>query len=202
MSSSRERFYRTDQNSVDVATTYLVLDKNIIYPQARSTLEVMIAEHLLENFGKPNELTLVQISEANIDPEIAWEYTWKIHASYGIGTDKVSFRNPNLPNSHEVYPKSKEYLAIFVKSFVVGAINFINSNVRSKFNGINSYTSVLELQQLLEDDLNLRQEILAYCRKITDGLEMSGKGRREFYRDESKKKYGPGGVKYHRENFE
>lgn len=202
MSRSRESFYRTDYNSINVATTYLTLDKNAIYPQHRSAPEILIAKHLLENFGKMGELTMTQVSEAEIDPEITWEYTWKIHAAYGVGTDRKFFRNPNNPDSPEVYPINKEYLAIFTKGFVDGAIKFIRDHIACEKPNINIATPIIYLERLLEVDIVLRKSILQYANDITDGFEFYGERHREHLRQEAEKKYGPGGVKYHKENFE
>lgn len=182
--------YDTRLHSVDKVATYLTLDAIAKWPQSRDEACFLIAEHLLDGIGKPGHLTLVEASTAEIDADIAWAVTEKIHSAYSIGTDRPHFRNPAEPDSPKVFPKSKEYLKAFVLAFLRGGLQ----TIRRYLDRGRLYPA--EMQKILEEDEKLRNEILAVLHDHFDYVEEKNVKRRESIRSDMERKYGPGGVKY------
>ncbi|MBP9699931.1 hypothetical protein KBD71_01470 [Candidatus Woesebacteria bacterium] len=210
--------YSLLENTPDVAATYLVLDAIAKYPQMRHGAAHLIAEYLLKNIGKSNVLSISQAKSAQMDTNISWKYTKKIHAVYGVGTDRPQFRDPDKTESPQIYPKDPEWLANFVKAFIDEAIDLIRDKVRTYLigtdgssiseDGVVTFVAVVnleadektstaeKLQQTLEENPAIVSHVLHSLEAVLEDVKKEGMQRRESLRDEAEEKYGKGGVKY------
>jgi len=97
--------YSLKKNSVNRAATSLALDAIAKYPQLRNGAPYFIADQLLKHLTDNQELDLVKASEAQIEENVAWKLTEKIHSAFGIGKRRSDSKRKYPPtNGKKIWP--------------------------------------------------------------------------------------------------
>ncbi len=123
------RLYNTECYPISVVATHVILDAITAAPQlARDPMYVM-AYMLLLHHDNPKFLSLQEFDLAEIDQEIAWDKTKKIHKAFSIGTNSPDVRNPDRHENPAVYPVSPGWLVNFIDGFREVALKVIESQV-------------------------------------------------------------------------